>query len=595
LLAIAPAVEFVQFLDGDCELDRDWLGNGLAFLRQNPRHAVVCGRVRERDPDRSVFNRLCDWEWQTPAGEVKACGGNALVRVSAFREVGGFREELIAGEEPEMCLRLRQAGWQVHRLATEMVLHDAAMTRFSQWWLRTTRSGHAFAEGAWLHGLGRERHWVRETLRAVFFGGLLPLTAIVLSATLDAWFLLLLLLYPVHVLRLSREQGGFTRAFYLVLGRFPEFLGVLRFVGQTAGACAAPLIEYKVMRVAYLVNQYPKVSHTFIRREILALEGARAHPCCAWPPAAGTMPWSTRRTRKSAGRRTTCCSKAGRPCSPRHFGSSLPHPAVSCAPRGAPLPWRGCRRGPCRCTSPTWRRPAACASSRATRASGTCTPTSEPTRPKSRCCAANSAGPAFSFTVHGPEEFDMPRGLHLGDKVRQATFVAAVSSFGRSQLYRWIPHADWPKVKVVHCGIDEGFARHTHAAAPESRTVVCVGRLCEQKGQSLLLAAAREMARRGIDFQLVLAGDGEMRAQLEGLIDAYDLRDRVRITGWVSGERVRSLLQQSRGLILPSFAEGLPVVVMEAMALARPVIGTHIAGIPELVRHGQGRLAGARR
>ncbi|GAB3775705.1 hypothetical protein GCM10028796_52000 [Ramlibacter monticola] len=245
LLAIAPAVEFVQFLDGDCELDRDWLGNGLAFLWQNPRHAVVCGRVRERDPERSVFNRLCDWEWQTPAGEVKACGGNALVRVSAFRAVGGFREELIAGEEPEMCLRLRQAGWQVHRLATEMVLHDAAMTRFSQWWLRTTRSGHAFAEGAWLHGLGRERHWVRETLRAVFFGGLLPLAAIVLSATLGAWFLLLLLLYPVHVLRLSREQGGFTRAFYLVLGRFPEFLGVLRFVARRLGHVPPRLIEYK--------------------------------------------------------------------------------------------------------------------------------------------------------------------------------------------------------------------------------------------------------------------------------------------------------------------------------------------------------------
>ncbi|MET0544035.1 MAG: glycosyltransferase [Variovorax sp.] len=245
LLAMAPNVEFVQFLDGDCELDRDWLTSGLAFLWQNARHAVVCGRVRERDPDRSVFNRLCDWEWHTPAGEVKACGGNALVRVSAFRAVGGFHERLIAGEEPELCLRLRQAGWRVHHLATEMVLHDAAMVRFSQWWLRTTRSGHAFAEGAWLHGLGRERHWVRETLRAVFFGGLLPLAAIVLAATLDAWFLLLLLLYPVHVLRLSRGQGGFTRAFYLVLGRFPEFLGVLRFVGRRLGHVPPRLIEYK--------------------------------------------------------------------------------------------------------------------------------------------------------------------------------------------------------------------------------------------------------------------------------------------------------------------------------------------------------------
>jgi colanic acid/amylovoran biosynthesis glycosyltransferase len=196
-------------------------------------------------------------------------------------------------------------------------------------------------------------------------------------------------------------------------------------------------------------------------------------------------------------------------------------------------------------------------------------------------------GPAFSFTVHGPEEFDMPRGLHLGEKVAQAAFVAAVSSFGRSQLYRWIPHAQWTKVKVVRCGVDEGFSRRPQDTAPASRMVVCVGRLCEQKGQSLLLAAARDMARRGADFELVLAGDGEMRAQLEALIDAYGLRGCVRITGWVSGEQVRTLLLQSRGLILPSFAEGLPVVVMEAMALARPVIVTHIAGLPELVRPGQ--------
>ena len=245
LLARAPNAEFVQFLDGDCELHRDWLARGLAFLWQNPRHAVVCGRVRERHPDRSVFNRLCDWEWETPVGEAKACGGNALVRVSAFRAVGGFNERLIAGEEPELCLRLRQAGWGVHRLAGEMVLHDAAMTRFSQWWRRTTRSGHAFAEGAWLHGLERERHWVRETLRAVFYGGLLPLAAAVLAATVGPWFLLLLLVYPVLVLRLSRQQGGFTRAFYLVLGRFPEFLGVLKFVGTRLAHVPARLIEYK--------------------------------------------------------------------------------------------------------------------------------------------------------------------------------------------------------------------------------------------------------------------------------------------------------------------------------------------------------------
>jgi colanic acid/amylovoran biosynthesis glycosyltransferase len=200
---------------------------------------------------------------------------------------------------------------------------------------------------------------------------------------------------------------------------------------------------------------------------------------------------------------------------------------------------------------------------------------------------AQLGGPPYSFTVHGPEEFDGPASLHLREKVHDAAFVAAVSSFGRSQLYRWIPHDQWSKVQVVRCGVDEAFARGMPQPAPSSRRVVCVGRLCEQKGQMLLLDAAREMARRGEDFELVLAGDGEMRPELERLIGAYGLGERVRITGWVSGEQVRALLQNARGLVLPSFAEGLPVVIMEAMALGRPVISTLIAGIPELVRHGQ--------
>lgn len=245
LLEARPDTEFVQFLDGDCELHRGWLRAGRAFLLHNTGHAVVCGRVRERDPGRSVFNRLCDWEWDTPVGDAKACGGNALMRVAALRQVGGFRDQLIAGEEPELCLRLRAAGWRVHRLARDMVLHDAAMTRFSQWWRRTVRGGYAFAEGAWLHGQGREHHWVRETLRALFYGGLLPLAALVLAAFVSPWSLLLLLAYPAQVLRLSVRKGGFVRAFYLVLGRFPEFVGAMKFLATRIRQGPVRLIEYK--------------------------------------------------------------------------------------------------------------------------------------------------------------------------------------------------------------------------------------------------------------------------------------------------------------------------------------------------------------
>lgn len=193
-------------------------------------------------------------------------------------------------------------------------------------------------------------------------------------------------------------------------------------------------------------------------------------------------------------------------------------------------------------------------------------------------------GPKYSFTVHGPEEFDKPEFIKLREKVRLADFVVAISSFGRSQLYRWIDYRDWSKVKVVHCGLEASFYEGASASLDAPKRLVCVGRLCEQKGQLLLIEAAHIVARKGIDFELVLAGDGEMRMEIEALIRQYSLGSKVRITGWISSNQVRAEILASRALVLPSFAEGLPVVIMEAMALRRPVFTTYVAGIPELVR-----------
>jgi len=195
-------------------------------------------------------------------------------------------------------------------------------------------------------------------------------------------------------------------------------------------------------------------------------------------------------------------------------------------------------------------------------------------------------GPAYSFTVHGPEEFDKPQFIHLGEKVRRAAFVAAISSYGRSQLFRWVAHAHWPRVKVVHCGLERAFHEVAAVAVPSAPRLVCVGRLCEQKGQLLLLEAARILAAQGLEFELVLAGDGEMRAEIEALIARHGLQAQVRITGWISSEQVRAEILAARALVLPSFAEGLPVVIMEAMALRRPVLTSYVAGIPELVKEG---------
>ncbi|NET56384.1 MAG: glycosyltransferase family 4 protein [Symploca sp. SIO2E6] len=195
-------------------------------------------------------------------------------------------------------------------------------------------------------------------------------------------------------------------------------------------------------------------------------------------------------------------------------------------------------------------------------------------------------GPPYSFTVHGPEEFDKTQLISLPEKIKRAAFVVAVSSFGKSQLYRWCKYEHWSKIHVVHCGVDEMFLTKTPTSVPNQPQLVCVGRLSEQKGHLLLLEAARRLAGEGLAFKLVLAGDGELRSQIESMIAQFELQDHIQITGWVSNTEVQQLLLESRALVLPSFAEGLPVVIMEALALGRPVISTYIAGIPELVEPG---------
>lgn len=243
-LARAGDAAFVQFVDGDCEVRPGWIAAALAHMQAHPGAVAVCGRRRERHPEASVYNRLCDREWDTPVGLAMACGGDALMRVAALRAVGGFRENLIAGEEPELCLRLRRAGGEVWRIDAEMTLHDAAMVRFSQWWRRTRRAGHAYAEGAALHGAGPERHWVRETRRAILWGMAVP--AIGLAGAL-AWppaVALPLLAWGGQVLRLMPRMGA-EAAFFTVLGKVPEALGVAEFHLRRLAGRRAGLIEYK--------------------------------------------------------------------------------------------------------------------------------------------------------------------------------------------------------------------------------------------------------------------------------------------------------------------------------------------------------------
>ena len=250
LMRANPGVRFVQFIDGDCELVPTWLDTALPFIASRKDVAVVCGRRQELYPERSVYNWLCDIEWNTPTGEALACGGDSLMRVDFFQEVGGFRPSLIAGEEPELCARLRRKGWKIWRLDADMTRHDAAMTRFSQWWLRSVRSGYAEAEVSWLHlwsGLAiREK---RAVASAIVWGGLIPLL-IVLGALFYPALLAATLIYPIQIWRIAVRRrdigsGSWIYAVFMMVAKFAQLQGNLKCFWDCLRGKSRGAIEYK--------------------------------------------------------------------------------------------------------------------------------------------------------------------------------------------------------------------------------------------------------------------------------------------------------------------------------------------------------------
>ncbi len=261
LLQVAPGTDWVQFLDGDCVLDPRWIATALDVALRDERTAVVCGRRREARPQDSVYNRLCDQEWNTPIGTSTDCGGDALVRAAAFRAIDGFDPDLIAGEEPDLCLRLRQAGFQIHRIDAEMTLHDAAITRFSQWWSRAVRTGHTIAERLVMLGPRTGRTFLRRGTSAVFWAVAVPVLAL---AAIVAPFLGMpaafrwiavscAMAYVVLLARVwrSRRRRGIAHgpaleyAFFCLLGKVPETEGIVRYFVNRLRGRRTRLIEYK--------------------------------------------------------------------------------------------------------------------------------------------------------------------------------------------------------------------------------------------------------------------------------------------------------------------------------------------------------------
>jgi len=248
-----PDLQFIQFIDGDCEIQPDWISKAQDFLENHNQYAVVCGRRRERYPENSVYNQLCDIEWNTPVGEALACGGDALIRIEAFKQVSGYREGLIAGEEPEMCFRLRTAGWKIFRLDDEMTLHDAAMLSIFQWWKRAKRAGYAYANGYYLHGSSIERFKKRELVSIVVWSIFIPFF-IAINLFLSPLLIILVVIYPIQVVRIALKpeqckiESIKLRLLYAsshMLAKFPQFSGVVSFFINKYNGRSGKLIEYK--------------------------------------------------------------------------------------------------------------------------------------------------------------------------------------------------------------------------------------------------------------------------------------------------------------------------------------------------------------
>ncbi|MBN1491125.1 MAG: glycosyltransferase [Phycisphaerae bacterium] len=255
LLERSPGLEFVQFVDGDCEMVEGWFEVGLQAMADRPDAAAVFGRVRERHPEASLYNRLCDLDWDRPLGAASTCGGISLMRVAPLLAVEYFNESLIAGEEPELCYRMRQSGWVILRLLPDMAHHDAAMLRFSQWWKREVRTGHAYAEGAAMHGHEVERYAIRSTRSALFWGLLLPLFVAVGACIIGPGAFMVTIAYFVLWLRTYfwvRGQGHSVRlaalsATFVLLGKLPEGIGVVVYHLNHLRGRRTGLIEYKAL------------------------------------------------------------------------------------------------------------------------------------------------------------------------------------------------------------------------------------------------------------------------------------------------------------------------------------------------------------
>ena len=341
--------------------------------------------------------------------------------------------------------------------------------------------------------------------------------------------------------------------------------------------------EHFGRKVGYLVNQYPAISHTFIRNEILALESlgmpVARFAVRGWNNDLVQQVDLGERNKTTYILATSKWKIAFYTC---RFGLISPVRSLRALRLAIGLSTRGGKSAfTCFAYFIEACVLAALAEAREIKHIHAHFGTNSSSVAMLAACVG---GMTFSFTIHGPEEFDQREALHIRDKVLASKFVAVVSSFGRSQVYRIVDSKVWPKVHLIRCGLASDYLKAETSSSTGDRSFVCVGRLSEQKGQAILIEACAVLAERDVSFNVAIIGDGELRDDLKAMIDNKGLHEKVRLLGWQNADVIQATLSKCSALVMPSFAEGLPVAIMEAMALGKPVISTFIAGIPELVQ-----------
>ncbi|MEM1183399.1 MAG: glycosyltransferase [Planctomycetota bacterium] len=611
LHAASPSVEFVHFVDGDCEISEGWPAKVVGAFDAEPKLGVVCGMLRERYPERSAYNRLCDVEWNAAVGDVASVGGNAAYRAGLFGESGGFNERVVAGEEPELCFRLRSEGWTARRLGESMALHDAAMTRFGQWWRRAERAGLAAAQGAWLHGRGPDRWHVKTVVSMLAWGLGVPVVGLALSpftfglSIVGALGLFALLAFRVWrgAVRMHGSRPGLKLyGFFVALGKTPQSLGVIRFAWRTVRGATPTVLEYKDASggarpvVMYFATHLPKRSETFVYREVFGLRsrGWQVFPLSVRSPEPGEDDpllgeLADQATKVYDGVKPFVdglLELVSRPLTTTSTSVLVLGDALGSEPRSVSERAKIVVQGFASLRAARVGRRARVGHVHAHFAHVPAT---------FAMYTAKQLGVPFSFTGHANDLFQN-RSL-LAAKLGRASFVSCISQWHQSFYREVVETLDASKLRVIRCGVDvDEFTPSGDECAPGTR-IVSVGRCVPKKGLDLLIEAVAALSGRGVGVTCEIIGDGPELERLRALSAERGVTDVVTFRGAIPNREVREALSRADVFCLPCRVDGagdkdgIPVVLMEAMACGVPAVSGDLPAIRELIEDGvTGRL-----